>query len=232
MIKTRKIDTLAIGIIALIGLLFGTIVIPSTSTGETASSAVVLGSHYGWAGYNGNNTIYLSTAIPSTNPYYLPQISSYQVQPASSNVANEGNGIVLVFGSKVSEPAGLVPTGEFDYGSELYVVYGVTIATGTNQYSWYDKTSQAAQVTGTVEQQIYFQVEGSGFSSVDGFNDPNTYSALINDSPIQSYAGDSSTAVQLLLAAISLVPHISYATIPIGIATSLVCESISTFIRY
>lgn len=85
-------------VLAMISIIFGVMVF----TTPTSSAASVSSSH-DWIGYDGNQTIYLTTGVNSSNDLYLsPTNNSWSVQLAASNGPLETNGVALGIGGTLT----------------------------------------------------------------------------------------------------------------------------------
>ncbi len=106
--------------------------------------------YYGWNGYEGNQSIYLTTYIPSTNPYLIPAntTSSIAVQPSGNgNVKNVID--VSVGGYTHTTNGNTLAYAEYYYGgltNQMVIDIPVTAAGSSN---WTETTTASNQGGGS-----------------------------------------------------------------------------------
>ena len=207
----------------ILGAIGGSMILLGNASAAPATGNAIAATHLSWNGYNGNETIYMTKGVQNES-YYLPEKNSTVYQSGDSNQANVSNQVALDFGAKLYAPSGLKPTYEYysQPQGDLIVDYGVTIATATNQSSWYDKITQGSSVTTTTEELVSSYVNATGFSGVNSGVDGDTvgsdYAAALNDTLTALSGLNNTLGLSLLMGAISAIPYLGYFTIPVALS--------------
>ena len=187
--------------------------------------------HDGWAGYSGNETIYLSKGIKANAPYLIPEESTYGIQnntslhPYIDGNQRCRNGVVLTFGNGVYSSSGISPTQEhYDVkNGQLKIDFGVSVTSASNQSGLYkNQYPNCWRICGVVADSVSTEV--AGLSMVSG-NELNSYMSGINISAPATLSTNQTIIAKLLLAGLSIVPIIGYATVPLSIACAFATTS-------
>ncbi len=145
----------------------------------TASAQTQIPSYYGWSGYNGNYTIYMSNSTSlGANPHALPSKDTQDYQGSNTQLGTGPNGIVLST-SAINTAAGSDPFNE-QYNSQekqLVVTIPTIIGSGTNQTRFDDQNTGAYNVYGVAMQNL--SISASGLSSIT-LNSLYTDSSALN----------------------------------------------------
>ena len=179
-----------------------------------ASAQSQIPSYYGWAGYNGNFSVYMSTSSSlAANPYVLPSETKYVDQPANTQQGTGVNGIALSTTS-ISTPAGTTPLHEqYDPAEgQLVVTIPTVAASGTNQTRFDDFNNGGYNVYGIARQNLSVSISGL---TDDTLNPLYTDSGAVNLTLPNGVIGGTSTTGytvinKSLVMALGLVPYLGY----------------------
>lgn len=163
----------------MVGSIFGALTMVPVARGQTTGVT----NHYKMAGYEGNDTIYMSTGVdglPGIQYNFTPEYV-FANQSGSSNNVDVNNSAILGFGTPLIDAAHAYPSFEFYQNGALIVQYGVTVATGTNQTIVSNSNIQGpSEGYGTVNEQISEQVSVASVTNISGNTIPTNYIAGLN----------------------------------------------------
>ena len=103
----HKLKSILMLVVLGISVLVGVFSVPSVSQAMAAQSPTAV--HYGWNGYDGNETVYMTSYLTSTWPYVLPSYDSTATEAANHQLPGENgwhmefprSGVALTFGGTV-----------------------------------------------------------------------------------------------------------------------------------
>ena len=230
----RKVKVNGLTIVILLALiLMGFAVIPAPAYAQSATAVV---DHYGWAGYNGNNSVYMSSSANLRFSRELPNKISHALQGPNDIFGTGRNGVVLGVDSGIPTVSGdILPRERYsNLDKQLFVCIISYAAGATNQTrveendggdGGYDITGTSQfnlsmALTGLSRAQMNVQLGDSGNSSSGAVNLTFPHPETLGST--EKYPIDQS-----LLSALGLVPVIGSFASAASLASTLTCYGAS-----
>lgn len=102
----------------------------------TASAQSQIPTYYGWAGYEGNQTIYLTSSITNTNQMFLPSSSLGSLAVQQPGNGNLQNAVAVGVGGSASTPNGnSIEYEEYYANGQMFIFIPVT-AVGSSNWTY------------------------------------------------------------------------------------------------
>ncbi len=230
----RKVKVNGLTIVILLALiLMGFAVIPAPAYAQSATAVVY---HTNWGGYNGNNSVYMSSSASLCFPRELPNKSSHAYQCPNGILGTGRNGVALGVDSEIPTVSGDIHPEE-RYNSldgQLYVCIISYAAGATNQtrVEENDGGDGGYDITGTSQFNLSMALTGLSRAqmNVQLCDSGNSGSGAVNltfPHPETLGSTEEYPINQSLLSALGLVPVIGSFASAASLASTLTCYGAS-----
>ncbi|MHB8358595.1 MAG: hypothetical protein ACYDCP_03715, partial [Thermoplasmataceae archaeon] len=206
-LKKLKVNGLTIAILLSV-ILTGFAVIPATAYAQSPTAVV---DQYGWAGYNGNNSVYMSDSTSLRgNAYELPYETSHTLQGPNSILGTGKNGVALGVDSPICTTSSRQVAYE-KYSRKdgaLHVYITSYTAGGTNQTRLDDTNNGEFNIYGTSMSDLSMKMSGIPKTNLYLLN-PGVSGAVNLTFPAKPTSSSHLSIInQSLSLALGLVPYI------------------------
>ncbi|MHB1567551.1 MAG: hypothetical protein ACYCXG_12720, partial [Acidiferrobacter sp.] len=230
----RKVKVNGLTIVILLALiLMGFAVIPAPAYAQSATAVVY---HTNWDGYNGNNSVYMSSSASLCFPRELPNKTSHAHQCPNGILGTGRNGVALGVDSEIPTVSGDIHPEE-RYNSldgQLYVCIISYAAGATNQtrVEENDGGDGGYDITGTSQFNLSMALTGLSRAqmNVQLCDSGNSGSGAVNltfPHPETLGSTEEYPINQSLLSALGLVPVIGSFASAASLASTLTCYGAS-----